>query len=42
MYAQSIEGDQWEGEKMDKGKIDKMSGGKTCCLKSPGNADGFG
>jgi len=25
-YAQSIEGDQWIGEKMDKGKIDKMSG----------------
>ena len=26
MYAQKIEGDQWVGEKMDAGKIDKMSG----------------
>ena len=26
MYAQKIEGDQWVGEKMDPGKIDKMSG----------------
>jgi len=25
-YAQSIEGDAWKGEKMDKSKIDKMSG----------------
>lgn len=24
-YAQSIEGDAWKGEKMDKSKIDKMS-----------------
>ncbi|KAK3700217.1 hypothetical protein LTR37_016096 [Vermiconidia calcicola] len=24
-YAQKIEGDNWRGEKMDKGKIDKMS-----------------
>ena len=26
MYAQKIEGDYWKGEKLDKGKIDKMSG----------------
>ena len=26
MYAQKIEGDAWRGEKLDKGKIDKMSG----------------
>ncbi len=26
MYAQKIEGDAWRGEKIDKGKIDKMSG----------------
>ena len=25
-YAQRIEGENWRGEKMDKGKIDKMSG----------------
>lgn len=25
MYAQKIEGDQWQGERMDKGKVDKMS-----------------
>lgn len=25
MYAQKIEGDSWRGEKLDKGKIDKMS-----------------
>ncbi|KAF2766315.1 ACN9-domain-containing protein [Teratosphaeria nubilosa] len=24
-YAQTVEGDNWRGEKMDKGKIDKMS-----------------
>lgn len=29
MYAQKIEGDSWKGEKLDKGKIDKMSG-KGC------------
>ena len=28
MYAQKIEGDLWRGEKLDKGKIDKMSGKK--------------
>ena len=26
MYAQNIEGGSWKGEKIDKGKIDKMSG----------------
>ncbi len=26
MYAQKIEGNFWQGEKIDKGKIDKMSG----------------
>ena len=26
MYAQKIEGDSWLGEKLDSGKIDKMSG----------------
>lgn len=26
MYAQKIEGDAWRGEKLDRSKIDKMSG----------------
>ena len=26
MYAQKLEGDSWLGEKIDSGKIDKMSG----------------
>ena len=26
MYAQRIEGDTWKGEKMEKDKVDKMSG----------------
>jgi hypothetical protein len=26
MYAQKLEGDSWIGERMDVGKIDKMSG----------------
>lgn len=26
MYAQKLEGDEWIGEKMEPGKIDKMSG----------------
>jgi hypothetical protein len=26
LYAQKIEGDQWLGEKLDEGKISKMSG----------------
>jgi hypothetical protein len=25
-YAQAVEGDSWRGEKIDKGKVDKMSG----------------
>ncbi|SMR60290.1 unnamed protein product [Zymoseptoria tritici ST99CH_1E4] len=25
MYAQQVEGEAWRGEKMDKGKVDKMS-----------------
>lgn len=28
MYAQKLEGDSWIGEKMDIGKIEKMSGRK--------------
>lgn len=26
MYAQKLEGDSWIGERMDMGKIEKMSG----------------
>ena len=26
MYAQKIEGDSWLGERLDSGKVDKMSG----------------
>ena len=26
MYAQRIEGDTWKGEKIEKNKVDKMSG----------------
>jgi hypothetical protein len=26
MYAQKVEGDSWVGEKMEPGKIEKMSG----------------
>ena len=26
MYAQTIEGDSWQGATLDRGKIDKMSG----------------
>ena len=29
MYAQKIEGDDWRGEKIEKGKIDKMSGERS-------------
>lgn len=29
MYAQKIEGDAWRGEKLDRAKIDKMSGPKV-------------
>jgi hypothetical protein len=31
-YAQQVEGDSWRGEKMDKSKIDKMSGEFCSCL----------
>ena len=30
MYAQKLEGDSWIGERMDPGKIEKMSG-EFCC-----------
>lgn len=33
MYAQNIEGGYWKGEKIDKGKIDKMSGINTSILR---------
>ncbi len=26
MYAQKVEGDSWVGEKMEPGKVEKMSG----------------
>lgn len=26
LYAQQVEGDKWKGEKLDKAKLDKMSG----------------
>lgn len=26
LYAQKLEGSQWQGEKLDKSKLDKMSG----------------
>lgn len=29
-YAQQIEGESWRGEKMDKAKVDKMSGECYC------------
>lgn len=32
LYAQMIEGDTWKGQKMDKAKIDKMSGMLLCFL----------
>jgi hypothetical protein len=34
IYAQKLEGDAWIGEKMDIGKIEKMSGESSCgkCL----------
>ena len=31
-YAQQVEGDEWRGEKMDKTKVDKMSGRSTVAL----------
>ena len=33
MYAQALQGDNWRGEKMDKAKIDKMSGTQTVSTK---------
>ena len=33
MYAQKIEGNNWVGETMDKGKIEKMSGEDIRCTK---------
>jgi hypothetical protein len=33
MYAQKLEGDSWIGERMDTGKIDKMSGLCTLLLR---------
>ena len=36
MYAQKVEGDAWAGEKLDKRKIDKMSGRSYLdCQSSP-------
>lgn len=31
MYAQALQGDSWKGERMDKAKIDKMSGMRSAC-----------
>lgn len=39
MYAQKIEGDSWYGEKIDKSKIDKMSGTKFLGLGNHTTAD---
>lgn len=33
MYAQKIEGDSWLGERLDGGKIDKMSGMVSVVLR---------
>lgn len=35
MYAQALEGDTWKGEKMDKAKIDKMSGMRRITQELP-------
>jgi hypothetical protein len=32
MYAQQLEGDSWKDSKLDKGKIDKMSGTYITCV----------
>jgi hypothetical protein len=32
LYAQKLEGDSWIGEKLDQGKLDKMSGASTYFL----------
>jgi len=43
MYAQKIEGKLWAGEKIDKGKIDKMNGKVLCAIGNGSGADdGFG
>jgi hypothetical protein len=43
MYAQKIEGNLWAGEKIDKGKIDKMNGKVLCAIGNGSGADdGFG
>ena len=39
MYAQQIEGGSWKGEKIDKFKIDKMSGITLLFQGSEGVAD---
>ena len=33
MYAQKVEGESWIGEKIDPGKMEKMSG-ELCCFFS--------
>lgn len=35
-YAQKLEGDAWAGDKLDKAKVDKMSGGISFFLLFPG------
>ena len=35
-YAQKLEGDAWAGDKLDKAKVDKMSGGFSFFLLFPG------
>lgn len=35
-YAQKLEGDAWAGDKLDKAKIEKMSGGFSSFLLFPG------
>lgn len=32
LYAQKLEGDSWTGDKLDKAKLDKMSG--VFCLRA--------
>jgi hypothetical protein len=32
MYCQMLEGDSWKESKMDKAKIDKMSGMSSCLM----------
>ena len=45
MYAQKIEGEAWKGERLDVGKIDKMSGklGRASwCLRGWGLIEWWG